>query len=121
MRELKTILIDDKEYLDQLPQDAVRKAELIVRLMKDNPHALELVKSRYTAKGVYRLVELDEGDKEAEISARVVDLENELETLYGKRKGKMVDNDWGWCVGCGKVKVCATDGDDTCGDCLANS
>ncbi len=70
--------------------------------------------------------ETEERRTETAISAEVADLEARLEALYHERRGRMVDGTgdgetapaWGWCANCGRVKVCASDGDDTCGGCL---
>jgi hypothetical protein len=59
--------------------------------------------------------ELSEGELTRQINA----YESALVDLYRARRGKMVDNSWGWCIGCGKVMVCAAGGDDTCGGCRA--
>lgn len=65
---------------------------------------------------------------EGAISAEIIETEARLETLYEERRGRMVDGTgdgdtapaWGWCANCGRVKVYASDGDDTCRACLEN-
>lgn len=42
----------------------------------------------------------------------------QLKNMYEAQKGKMVDDQWGWCACCGRNQVNVEDGNDTCYDCL---
>jgi RNA polymerase-binding transcription factor DksA len=44
--------------------------------------------------------------------------EEKLQDLYLKRRGKMIDDYYGWCSVCGRERVAVADGCDTCYGCL---
>ncbi|MCI0561435.1 MAG: hypothetical protein MN733_23355 [Nitrososphaera sp.] len=55
---------------------------------------------------------------ESELTTKISSLEEELKNLYAQRAGRMIDDAFGWCCVCGRNTVCATDGNDTCPECL---
>ena len=52
------------------------------------------------------------------LTAKINVKEQELNNLYMKRRGTMIDDYYGWCCVCGRHRVAVRDGLDTCEKCL---
>jgi regulator of replication initiation timing len=52
------------------------------------------------------------------LTSRIDAAERNLQDMYLKRRGTMIDDYYGWCAVCGRERVAVRDGLDTCDFCL---
>lgn len=66
MRKIEAWILDENETLADMRREyggtqATHRAELIIRLVKDDMAAIEVLKSRYSCHGLYRHASVEDG------------------------------------------------------------
>ena len=108
--------------------EPTHKDGLRIRLLGHEP-----IQTRWDA-SVWVEAEAHSGQRRSErdITADISALEAHLVNLYAERRGRLIEPHppcapetgaflapcWGWCSNCGKERIDAAQGDDTCTNCV---